>query len=99
MGQSDIIHLVAVALSAIGIIGTVLWRTGRLAWKLGSLETTVKGLRSWLHDIKAGDSPVCARHDQSLEDHGRRIGRLERLENGEATNPTIIPIRPATDER
>lgn len=84
MSADSIIQLLVLIATALGIAGTVIWRTGTLAWHLGQMKAEmnatnqeVGGLRSWLQDLKAGDSPVCARHEQQLEEHERRLGRLE----------------------
>jgi len=79
MDTRDIFYLVGLALTALSIVATIIYRTSALGFKLGILETTVKSLHDWMVDFKRGDAPVCARHGQTLKDHARR---LRRLENG-----------------
>jgi hypothetical protein len=84
MDTHDIVQLAMFFASVGGIVLTIIWRTGTLSWRLGSMENNQLSVKEWLKDITEGKCPVGAKHDATLEahserldNHEHRIGKLE----------------------
>jgi hypothetical protein len=73
-----------------------------LSREMGEVKTTTSNTRDWVRHLRDGKGPICAehatrldgverellRHDETLQDHGERITRIEHDHQVERRAPT-----------
>lgn len=48
-----------------------------VAFLIGRLAAKVDGLTNWLGKVSQGDSPLCQRHEERINEHGVRLADHE----------------------
>ena len=75
-------EIVAGIIALIGIFGTVAGWSGKLSKTLASLEATLQALKETLEELKENNRASHQEIYKRLEEHGKKIARLEEKHNG-----------------
>lgn len=95
MNWEQISGWVGSIVAVLAALGTFTWWLAKLYGKICTIEAGIHNVTAWVRDLRDGKGPICAGHRQRLDDHERELCRHDEILEDHGRRLTTVEQRAA----